>query len=111
VSIATVDVSSREAVLALVGKATGIGEIVGLIHSAGVSPSQARVFDTGFSMTRLRLRSFGIGALCVTVSMPIAATVRLDAIPSSAAQRTTPTPALTPAQGHLGGLRLSRGPE
>ena len=26
---------------ALVGKATGVGEIVGLIHAAGVSPSQA----------------------------------------------------------------------
>src|SRR3954470_21028244 len=41
VSVATVDVSSREGVLALVGKATGIGDIVGLIHAAGVSPSQA----------------------------------------------------------------------
>ena len=41
VSVATVDVSSREAVIALVGKATGIAEIVGLIHAAGVSPSQA----------------------------------------------------------------------
>ncbi len=41
VSVATVDVSSREAVFALVGEATGIGEIVGLIHAAGVSPSQA----------------------------------------------------------------------
>jgi NAD(P)-dependent dehydrogenase (short-subunit alcohol dehydrogenase family) len=41
VSVATVDVSSRATVVALVGKATGIGEIVGLIHAAGVSPSQA----------------------------------------------------------------------
>jgi len=41
VSVATVDVSSREAVHALVGKATGLGEITGLIHAAGVSPSQA----------------------------------------------------------------------
>ena len=41
VSVATVDVSLREAVLALVDKATDIGEIVGLIHAAGVSPSQA----------------------------------------------------------------------
>lgn len=32
VSVATVDVSSREAVLALVGKATAIGEIVGLVR-------------------------------------------------------------------------------
>jgi saccharopine dehydrogenase-like NADP-dependent oxidoreductase len=40
VSVATVDVSSREAVLALVGKAAGIGEIVALIHAAGVSLNQ-----------------------------------------------------------------------
>jgi saccharopine dehydrogenase-like NADP-dependent oxidoreductase len=32
VSVATVDVSSREATHALVGTATGIGEIIGLIH-------------------------------------------------------------------------------
>jgi quercetin dioxygenase-like cupin family protein/NAD(P)-dependent dehydrogenase (short-subunit alcohol dehydrogenase family) len=41
VSVATIDVSSRETVQALVGKATGIGDIVGLIQAAGVSPSQA----------------------------------------------------------------------
>src|SRR5215212_2193607 len=41
VSVATVDVSSREAVRALVEKATGLGEVTGLIHAAGVSPSQA----------------------------------------------------------------------
>src|SRR5438045_2711306 len=41
VSVATIDVSSRETVQALVGKATGNGDIVGLIQAAGVSPSQA----------------------------------------------------------------------
>ena len=41
VSVATVDVSSREAVHALAETATGFGEITGLIHAAGVSPSQA----------------------------------------------------------------------
>jgi len=41
VSIATVDASSREAVHALVEKATELGEVSGLIHAAGVSPSQA----------------------------------------------------------------------
>jgi NAD(P)-dependent dehydrogenase (short-subunit alcohol dehydrogenase family) len=41
VSVATVDASSREAVHALVEKATGLGEVSGLIHAAGVSPSQA----------------------------------------------------------------------
>jgi NAD(P)-dependent dehydrogenase (short-subunit alcohol dehydrogenase family) len=41
VSVATVDVSSRETVEALVAKAKKIGDITGLIHAAGVSPSQA----------------------------------------------------------------------
>lgn len=38
---AAVDVSSRQSVQALVTTATGLGKITGLIHAAGVSPSQA----------------------------------------------------------------------
>ena len=41
VSTATVDVSSRESVHALVGAAAELGDVMGLIHAAGVSPSQA----------------------------------------------------------------------
>ena len=41
VSTAIVDVSSRPSVHALVKKATAAGEVTGLIHAAGVSPSQA----------------------------------------------------------------------
>jgi NAD(P)-dependent dehydrogenase (short-subunit alcohol dehydrogenase family) len=41
VSVATVDASSREAVHALVETATGLGDVTGLIHAAGVSPTQA----------------------------------------------------------------------
>jgi NAD(P)-dependent dehydrogenase (short-subunit alcohol dehydrogenase family) len=40
VSVATVDVSSREAVYALVETAKRLGDITGLIHAAGVSPSR-----------------------------------------------------------------------
>ena len=40
-SVATVDAASREAVRALVEKSTHLGDVTGLIHSAGVSPSQA----------------------------------------------------------------------
>jgi NAD(P)-dependent dehydrogenase (short-subunit alcohol dehydrogenase family) len=40
-STTSVDVASRESVLALVEKAIGLGEVTGLIHAAGVSPSQA----------------------------------------------------------------------
>ena len=41
VSVATVDASSREDVHALVETATELGDVIGLIHAAGVSPSQA----------------------------------------------------------------------
>ena len=41
VSTATVDVSSRPSVQELVELAAGLGDITGVIHAAGVSPSQA----------------------------------------------------------------------
>jgi NAD(P)-dependent dehydrogenase (short-subunit alcohol dehydrogenase family) len=43
VSVATVDVALRDAVDALVGTATDLGEVTGLIHAAGISPTQASV--------------------------------------------------------------------
>src|SRR4249919_3918227 len=62
VSVATVDVSSRQAVHALAEKATGHGEITGLIHAAGVSPSQAppeTVLRVDLYGTALVLEEFG----------------------------------------------------
>ena len=41
VSIATADISSSESIHTLVEKATGIGNVTGIILAAGVSPSQA----------------------------------------------------------------------
>jgi NAD(P)-dependent dehydrogenase (short-subunit alcohol dehydrogenase family) len=41
VSTATVDVSSRESLHALIETATAFGNVTGVIHAAGVSPSQA----------------------------------------------------------------------
>jgi NAD(P)-dependent dehydrogenase (short-subunit alcohol dehydrogenase family) len=41
VSTAMVDVSDRQAIRSFIGKAKEIGSIIGLIHAAGVSPSQA----------------------------------------------------------------------
>jgi NAD(P)-dependent dehydrogenase (short-subunit alcohol dehydrogenase family) len=41
VSTATVDVASRPSLHTLVETATGLGEVTGVIHAAGVSPSQA----------------------------------------------------------------------
>jgi len=62
VSVATVDVSSREAVRALVEKATGLGSVTGLIHAAGVSPSQASpatILKVDLYGTALVLAEFG----------------------------------------------------
>jgi NAD(P)-dependent dehydrogenase (short-subunit alcohol dehydrogenase family) len=61
-SVATVDVSSREAVLALVQQAVGLGEITGLVHAAGVSPSQATpatILKVDLYGTALVLEEFG----------------------------------------------------
>jgi NAD(P)-dependent dehydrogenase (short-subunit alcohol dehydrogenase family) len=41
ITTATVDVSSRPSVQELAGLAAGLGTITGIIHAAGVSPSQA----------------------------------------------------------------------
>ena len=43
VSTATVDVSARESVQALARTASALGDVTGVIHAAGVSPSQASV--------------------------------------------------------------------
>ncbi len=62
VSTAVVDVSSRKSVHALVEAATALGDVTGVIHAAGVSPSQAPV-DTILAVdlygTALVLEEFG----------------------------------------------------
>jgi NAD(P)-dependent dehydrogenase (short-subunit alcohol dehydrogenase family) len=62
VTTATVDVSSREAVEALVKIATDLGSVTGLIHAAGVSPSQASpatILRVDLYGTALVLEAFG----------------------------------------------------
>lgn len=62
VSTAIVDVSSRASVHALVEIATSIGPITGLIHAAGVSPSQASpstILHVDLYGTALVLEEFG----------------------------------------------------
>jgi NAD(P)-dependent dehydrogenase (short-subunit alcohol dehydrogenase family) len=62
VSTAIVDVSSRTSVRALVEKATALGEITGLIHAAGVSPTQAApatILKVDLYGTALVLEEFG----------------------------------------------------
>jgi NAD(P)-dependent dehydrogenase (short-subunit alcohol dehydrogenase family) len=62
VSVATVDVSSRDAVHALVATSTKLGDVTGLIHAAGVSPSQATpatILRVDLYGTALVLEAFG----------------------------------------------------
>jgi NAD(P)-dependent dehydrogenase (short-subunit alcohol dehydrogenase family) len=62
VSTVNVDVSSRASVRSLVDKARSIGEVAGLIHAAGVSPSQASpqtILTVDLYGTALVLEEFG----------------------------------------------------
>jgi NAD(P)-dependent dehydrogenase (short-subunit alcohol dehydrogenase family) len=62
VSVASVDASLRESVHALVGRATSLGAVTGLIHAAGVSPSQASpamILKVDLYGTALVLEEFG----------------------------------------------------
>jgi NAD(P)-dependent dehydrogenase (short-subunit alcohol dehydrogenase family) len=62
VDAATVDVSSRQSVAALVQRATGMGDVTGLIQAAGVSPSQApieTILKVDLYGTALLLEEFG----------------------------------------------------
>ncbi|MGA8931910.1 MAG: SDR family oxidoreductase [Pseudolabrys sp.] len=62
VSVATVDASSRDTVHALVKRATDLGDVTGLIHAAGVSPTQASpgtILKVDLYGTALVLEEFG----------------------------------------------------
>jgi NAD(P)-dependent dehydrogenase (short-subunit alcohol dehydrogenase family) len=75
VSTAIVDVSSRTSVHALVETATAIGDIFGVIHSAGLSPTQAppaAILKVDLYGTALVLEEFGNviarGGSCVVIA-------------------------------------------
>jgi NAD(P)-dependent dehydrogenase (short-subunit alcohol dehydrogenase family) len=75
ISTATIDVSSRASVHSLVETATGIGNITGVIHAAGVSPSQASpetILKVDLYGTALVLEEFGnviaLGGSCVIIA-------------------------------------------
>jgi NAD(P)-dependent dehydrogenase (short-subunit alcohol dehydrogenase family) len=62
VTVATVDASARDAVHALVETATSLGDVSGLIHAAGVSPTQASpatILKVDLYGTALVLEEFG----------------------------------------------------
>ena len=75
VSTATVDVSSRASVNALVEAATKLGEVSGVIHAAGVSPSQGSpetILKVDLYGTALVLEEFGNviarGGSCIVIA-------------------------------------------
>jgi NAD(P)-dependent dehydrogenase (short-subunit alcohol dehydrogenase family) len=89
VSTATVDVSTRKSVHALVQTASAIGAITGVIHAAGVSPTQASpdtILKVDLYGTALVLEEFG------NVIAPGGAAVVI------ASQSGHRLPALTPEQ-------------
>jgi NAD(P)-dependent dehydrogenase (short-subunit alcohol dehydrogenase family) len=62
VSAVTIDVSSRESVHALLQTATALGDVTGVIHAAGVSPTQASpatILAVDLYGTALVLEEFG----------------------------------------------------
>jgi NAD(P)-dependent dehydrogenase (short-subunit alcohol dehydrogenase family) len=62
VSVATIDASSRDTVHSLVKRATDLGDVTGLIHAAGVSPTQASpgtILKVDLYGTALVLEEFG----------------------------------------------------
>jgi NAD(P)-dependent dehydrogenase (short-subunit alcohol dehydrogenase family) len=97
VSIATVDVSSRHSVETLVEAATALGEIAGVIHAAGVSPSQASpetILRVDLYGTALVLEEFGTviaqGGSAVVISSQSGHRLGPLLVEQSAALATTP---------------------
>lgn len=89
---AVVDVSSRDSVHALVDTATGIGEVIGVIHAAGVSASQASIEQI------LNVDLYGTAVVLEEFSRVIAAGGSAVVISSQSGHRL---PALTPEQDAL----------
>lgn len=89
VTTALVDVCSRESVEALVQVATAIGDVTGVIHAAGVSPSQAPV------ATILRVDLYGTALVLEAFGNVIAEGGAGVVIASQSGHRL---PALTPEQ-------------
>ena len=109
VTTAIVDVSSRESVHALVEKAVALGNVTGLIHAAGVSPSQASpatILEVDLYGTALVLEEFGNviaegGAGVVIASqsghrLPALTTEQNAALATTPTKRCPPCRCLTP---------------
>jgi len=98
VSAAAVDVSSRQSVHALVEAATALGDVTGVIHAAGVSPSQASIgtiLAVDLYGTALVLEEFGNvvapGAAGVVIASQSGHRLPALTAEQDAALATTPT--------------------
>ncbi len=101
VTTAIVDVSSRASVHALVEAATALGEVSGVIHAAGVSPSQASpetILKVDLYGTALVLEEFGTviarGGACVVIASMSGHRLPSLSAEQNAALATTPVEAL-----------------
>ena len=97
VSTATVDVSSRASVHALVEKATSLGEITGVIHAASVPPRQASpeaILKVDLYGTALVLEEFGnviaSGGSCVVIASQSGHRLQPLTVEQNKALATTP---------------------
>ena len=75
VTTTTVDIASHDSIRALVEKATALGDVMGVIHAAGVSPSQAapeKILAVDLHGTAMILEEFGNviarGGSCVVIA-------------------------------------------
>jgi NAD(P)-dependent dehydrogenase (short-subunit alcohol dehydrogenase family) len=98
VSTAVTDVSSRSSVHALVEAATAIGDVTGVIHAAGVSPSQASpaaILKVDLYGTALVLEEFGNviarGGSCVVIASQSGHRLGALTTEQNTALATTPT--------------------
>ena len=101
VSTATVDVSSRESVHALIQTVTALGDVTGVIHAAGVSPTQASpatILKVDLYGTALVLEEFGNviarGGSCVVIASQSGHRLPALTAEQNAALATTPADAL-----------------
>jgi NAD(P)-dependent dehydrogenase (short-subunit alcohol dehydrogenase family) len=105
VSTASVDVSSRQSVHALVEAATALGDVTGIIHAAGVSPSQApieAILAVDLYGTALVLEEFGNviapGGAGVVIASQSGHRLPALTLEQDAALATTPTDELLSLQ-------------
>src|SRR5579859_6993249 len=97
VTATTVDVSSRASIHALVEAATAIGDVMGVIHAAGVSPSQATpatILSVDLYGTAVILEEFGNviarGGSCVVIASQSGHRLGALTAEQNAALATTP---------------------